>query len=248
MSFNMINTIFTAKTGLIGLSLLALVPAVQAQRLEAVGLGYHFTLGQTWVRERLIQANDFVIETAADNSRGDDAGDRLSAFARFGLGEGKLFVQPELAYTSVLGNQSRVSYYSARAAPNAEVVQYLYPRLQRFEVSALAGWHLSKRLHMLAGPVLALNQRQSSDDFAPLFRPLYQSLFAGTKPVQLLGQVGLGVQFWRLELSARYEHSLTPHTQSFTYQQRNYAYRQHTSQFMFGLAILVYDRHRPWRR
>ena len=244
----MFESDFAKKAGRIILPLLALTPAVQAQRLEAIGVGYHFTLGQTWVREPLIQVDDFVIETAADNSRGDDTGDRLSAFARFGLGESKLFVQPELAYTSVLGNQSRVSYYSARAAPYAEVVQYLYPRLQRFEVAALAGWHLSKRLHVLAGPALALNQRQSSDSFAPLFRPLYQSMFAGTRPVQLLGQVGLGVQLWRLELSARYEHSLTPHTQSFTYQQRDYAYQQHTSQFMFGLAMLVYDRHRPWRR
>jgi hypothetical protein len=244
----MSGTSFIKKAGTISLTLLTLAPVAQAQRLEAVGVGYHFTLGQTWVRERFIQAGDFMIETAADNSRGDDAGDRLSAFARFGLGAGKLFVQPELAYTSVLGNQSRVSYYSARAAPYPEVVQYLYPRLQRFEVAALAGWHLSQRLHVLAGPVLALNQRQSSDSYVPPFQPLYASLFAGTKPVQLLGQVGLGVQLWRLELSARYEHSLTPHTQSFAYQQRSYDYQQHTSQFMFGLALLVYDRHRPWRR
>jgi hypothetical protein len=244
----MSDTSHTQKAGAISLTLLLLSPGVQAQRLEAVGVGYHFTLGQTWVREPFIQAGDFMIETAADNSRGDDAGDRLSAFARFGLGTGKLFVQPELAYTSVLGNQPRVSYYSARTAPYPEVVQYLYPRLRRFEVAALAGWHLSKRLRVLAGPVLGLNQRQSSDGFAPLFQPLYESMFAGTKPVQLLGQAGLGVQLWRLELSARYEHSLTPYTQSFTYQQRSYDYRQHTSQFMFGLALLVYDRHRPWRR
>ncbi|MDO7876181.1 hypothetical protein Q5H93_15660 [Hymenobacter sp. ASUV-10] len=230
---------------LLGFLLLPL--AAPAQRLEALGLGYHFTLGQTWARQRRIQVEEYVIETDTDASRTDDTGDRFSAFARFGLGAGRWFAQPELAYTSVLGQQSSIAYYPTATAPYPQTVSYLYPRLRRAEVALLAGRHLGKRLHLLAGPVLALHRRQSSADYPTQLQPLYGSLFAATRPVQLLGQVGLGLQLWRFELSARYEHSLTPFTQSFTYQQQTYAYHQRTSQFMLGLALLVYDRHRPWR-
>ncbi|RYU81869.1 hypothetical protein [Hymenobacter persicinus] len=222
----------------------------RAQRLEAVGVGASFNISQTWARQRLIQVEQYTLQTDTDGSRLDDTGNRFSAYARLRLGEGKVFVQPELAYTSVLGNQSSITYFSQ---PDVNMVypdvSYLYPRLRRTEVALLGGAHLTRRLSVLAGPLLALNQREK-DQYAASFKPaeLYRSLAASVERVQILGQLGVGLQLGRFDLTARYEHSLTPYTREFAYRQRTYAYRQRTGQAIFGLGFLVYDRHRPWRK
>ncbi|SHI89739.1 hypothetical protein SAMN02745146_1841 [Hymenobacter daecheongensis DSM 21074] len=230
--------------------LLLLAIAAPAQRLEAVGVGASFNISQTWVRQRQIQVEQYSIRTDDDGSRLDDTGNRFSAFARIGLGTGKLFVQPELAYTSVLGNQSSITYFSR---PDVNLVypdvSYLYPRLRRTELALLGGLHLSRRFYVLAGPLLALNQREGNTH-DPAFRPaeLFNSLHRSVERVQVLGQLGVGLQLGRFDITARYERSLSPYTRAFDYNGRTYAYRQRTGQAIFGLGFLVFDRHRPWRR
>ncbi|GAA3925897.1 hypothetical protein GCM10022406_09810 [Hymenobacter algoricola] len=221
-----------------------------AQQLEAVGVGASANISQTWVRQRLIQVEQYTIRTDDDGSRLDDTGNRFSAYARIGLGAGKAFVQPELAYTSVLGNQSSITYFSR---PDVNLVypdvSYLYPRLRRAEVALLAGLHLSRRFYVLAGPLLAVNQREKDTHGAtsPL-QELYGSFNRSVVRVQALAQLGVGLQLGRFDLTARYEHSLTPYTQELRYGGQTYAYRQRTGQALLGLGFLVYDRHRPWRK
>jgi len=230
--------------------LLLAATTAPAQHLEAVGVGASFNISQTWARQRVIQAGPYTLQTHIDGSRLDDTGNRYSAYARIGFAAGQLFVQPEVAYTSVLGNQSSITYFS-RPDINLQYpdLAYLYPRIRRAEVAVLGGAHLSRRMYVLAGPVLAFNRRDKPG-YDPSFKPmeLYNSLNRSVEKVQLLGQLGLGIQLWRFDLTARYEHSLTPYTKAFTYQQQAYAYRQRTGQAIFGLGFLLYDRHRPWRQ
>lgn len=226
--------------------LLAGAQNARAQRLEAVGVGASFNVSQTWARQRIIQVEQYTIRTDDDGSRADDTGNRFSAYARIGFGAGKWFVQPEVAYTSVLGNQSSISYYSRPNAPWPDI-SYVYPRLKRTEVALLGGVHLGRRWYAVAGPLVAFNQRPG---FTPAnnLAGLYASLEQSPERVQALAQAGVGVQLWRFDLTARYEHSLTPYTRQFKYNQQTYAYRQRTSQFILGAGFLLHDRHRPWRR
>lgn len=113
----------------------------------------------------------------------------------------------------------------------------------------LPGWHLGRWGYALAGPVLALNFRQQQSAAAgQSFEALYQALDGSVRRAQLLGQLGVGVQLWRFDLSARYEHSLTPYSRTLRYQGRGYDYRQHTEQLVFSLGFLLYERQRPWRQ
>jgi hypothetical protein len=233
-----------------GSAVLLSTTAARAQRLEAAGVGASFNISQTWARQRQILVEQYTIRTDDDGSRLDDTGNRYSAYARVGFGAGKVFVQPEVAYTSVLGNQTSITYFS-RPDVNTQFpdVSFLYPRLRRAEVAVLGGVYLGRRLYVLAGPLLAVNRREK-DIHDPFYRPyeLVNSLNRSVVRTQLLGQLGLGLQLGRFELTARYEHSLTPYTREFVYRQQTYAYRQRTGQAIFGLGFLVYDRHRPWRR
>jgi hypothetical protein len=238
------------KTLLFGSALLLSALAARAQRLEAVGVGASFNISQTRARQRQILVEQYTIRTDDDGSRLDDTGNRYSAYARVGFGEGKVFVQPEVAYTSVLGNQTSITYFS-KPDVNTQYpdVSVLYPRLRRAEVALLGGVHLSRRLYALGGLLLAVNEREKNIH-DPLYRPyeLVNSLNRSVVRAQVLGQLGFGLQLGRFELQARYEHSLTPNTREFEYHGQTYAYRQRTGQALFGLGFLVYDRHRPWRK
>ena len=231
---------------------LALPPA-QAQRVEAVGLGASFNVSQSWVREPLLQLGRYQLQTQADPGRLDDTGNRYSAYMRVGLGQQGFFVQPELAYTNVLSSHYYLAYPGdpgPSSAPDYESasISTIGYRIRRAEVAALAGYHLSPNLYVLAGPVLAWQQRQSieSQDQRPI-STVYRSFYEAVEQRQLLGQAGVGVQFWHFDLNLRYEHSLTPYSRQLTYQGQTQAFHQRTNQFIFGLGLLLYSRDRPWR-
>ena len=228
--------------------LVLLLPlAARAQRLEAVGVAGTFNVNQTHAAQDRIEAGAFLIETQTDQGRGDDTGNRLSAYARLGVGGRGFFLQPELAYTKVLGNQYRITDYSQGPTrfPNT---YYFSHWLRRWELAPLAGLHLGPRAYLLAGPVLTLNRREALDQPAGqyAYQELYQGLYQSVRRVQVLGQLGVGLRLWRFDLGLRYEHSLTPYSQRFRYQHASYAYRQHTEQFILSASFLLYHRSHQW--
>jgi hypothetical protein len=214
-----------------------------AQRLEAVGVAASFNINQTWARQKSISAAEFTIRTDTEGSRLDDTGNRFSAYARVGVGAGRFFVQPELAYTSVLGQANSIFFASQPGSPFLN--QYIIaPRLRRFELATLAGLRLGQKGYLLAGPVFAVNQREQSADTRSRIEALAQGINNGVERVQLAAQVGVGIKVWRLDLNARYEHSLTPYTKGFVFDSQRYDYRQATSQLIFSLGYLLYDSRR----
>ncbi|WBA41824.1 hypothetical protein [Hymenobacter canadensis] len=231
---------------LLALCLSALPLTGHAQHLEAIGIGASFNISQTRAQQARIQLGKYDFQTGDDNSRLDDTGNRYSVFARFGMGESRLFVQPEVAYTSVLGNQSSITYFQQPDSPYPNIM-YLYPRLRRLEVAALAGLHVGRRLYVLAGPVLA-RYRSETGGTATEIEALQSAIYGSAVRYQVLGQLGLGGQFGRFDLNARYERSLTPYSREFSFQGQTYAYRQRSGQVLFTAGFLLHDRHRPWRR
>ncbi|GAA3957113.1 hypothetical protein [Hymenobacter antarcticus] len=203
-------------------------------------------MGQTWARQASLSVAQFQLLTDIDGSRLDDTGNRFSGFARVGVGLGRFFVQPEVAYSSVLGQAYGLTYFSQPSIPVPNLVIFT-PRVRRFEVATLAGLRLGKRGYLLAGPVLAYNLRDNYGDPSVVYVPLVQSLYDSVVPVQLLAQAGIGTTFWRFDVSARYEHSLTPYTRRFEYAGQQYAYRQSTSQVILNLGFLLYDSRRLGR-
>lgn len=217
--------------------------SAQAQRIEAVGVAGTFGISQTHAAQDRIEAGAFVIETQTDRARGDDTGNRLSAYARLGIGERGFFLQPELAYTKVLGNQYRITDHT-RPTTQFPDTYYFSHWLRRWELAPLAGLHLGPRAYLLAGPVLTLNRREALGQPAGqyAFEELYQGLYESVRRVQVLGQLGFGVRLWRFDLGLRYEHSLTPYSRSFRYQNARYSYRQQTEQLIFSAGFLLYHR------
>lgn len=108
------------------------------------------------------------------------------------------------------------------------------------------GRHLGPRFYVLAGPVLALQQRSTVEGTSKS-REVYRSLFSAVERGQLLGQVGLGFQVWRLDFGLRYEHSLTPYSREVTYLGQTQGFHQSTSQVMLSVGALLYDRSQRWR-
>jgi hypothetical protein len=225
-------------------------PAAQAQRLEVIGLSASFNVSQSWVRESNIQLGSYLLQTTPSQVRFDDTGNRYSAYARIRLGEGAWFAQPELAYTSVLSSRYDLSYPGGPGSPGQPGYQSASSgpfgyRIRRAEVAALAGRHFGPRFYVLAGPVLAA---QFQDAFAPAATEVYRSLYDAVAPVQLLGQVGVGLQVWRLDFGLRYEHGLTLYTREITYQGQTQGFHQRTNQFILSAGVLLYDRSQRWRQ
>jgi hypothetical protein len=220
--------------------------AAYAQRVEVIGLAASFNVSQSWARESGLQLGAHELQAAPNSVRFDDTGNRYSAYARIRLGEGALFAQPELAYTSVLSSTYPLRYDGDVNNPGASVSSFGY-RIRRAEVAALVGRHLGPRFYVLAGPVLALQQRQNSTGSSSTAE-VYRSLYNAVERTQLLGQVGLGFQVWRLDVGLRYEHSLTPYTRQVTYLGQTQGFHQSTNQVMLSAGVLLYDRSQRWRR
>ena len=227
-------------------------PAARAQRVEVVGLAASFNVSQSWARESSLQLGRYDLQTKAGAVRFDDTGNRYSAYARVRLGEGSYFLQPELAYTSVLSSKYDLSYPGDLGSPSTPGYQsagsapFGY-RIRRAEVAALAGRHFGPRFYVLAGPVLALQQREL-DGGQSSIATVYRSLYEAVNPVQLLGQVGVGLQVWHLDFGLRYEQGLTPFSRQVTYQGQTQSLHQQTNQFILSVGVLLYDRNQRWRR
>ncbi len=227
-------------------------PTARAQRVEVVGLSASFNVSQSWARESNLQLGRYQLQTKAGAVRFDDTGNRYSAYARIRLGEGSYFLQPELAYTSVLSSKYDLSYPGDLGSPNSPGYQSASSgpfgyRIRRAELAALAGRHVGPHFYVLAGPVLALQQRELVEGTSST-AAVYRSLYEAVAPAQLLGQVGVGLQVWRLDFGLRYEQSLTPFSRQVTYQGQTQGLHQHTSQLMLSVGALLYDRNQRWRR
>ncbi len=229
-----------------------LLPAAQAQRVEVVGLAASFNISQSWLREPGLQLGAYQLRGNA-GARFDDTGNRFSAYSRIRLGESAFFVQPELAYTSVLSSRYDLSYPGDSGPPSAPGYQppssapFGY-RIRRAEVAVLAGWHLSPGFYVVAGPVLArqLREKVTASQSSP--DAVYGSLYNAVERQQLLAQLGVGLQVWRLDLGLRYEQSLTPYTRQVTYAGLTQGFHQRTNQFIISAGVLLYDRSRQWRK
>lgn len=225
-------------------------PTAQAQRLEVIGLSASFNVSQSWVRESDLQLGSYLLQTKPGQVRFDDTGNRYAVYARIRLGEGAWFAQPELAYTSVLSSRYDLSYPGGPGSPGQPGYQSASSgpfgyRIRRAEVVALAGRHFGAHFYALAGPVLAAQLRETAQSPAP---EVYRSLYEAVAPVQLLGQVGVGLQVWRLDFGLRYEHSLTPYSRQLTYQGQTQGFHQRTNQFILSAGVLLYDRSRRWHQ
>lgn len=221
------------------LSGLAAVQTAHAQHLQAVGVSGSFNINQTWATQRELTLGSTTVLTHTDLAREDDTGNRVSAYARVGLGEGRFFVQPEIGYTKVLGNQYEVHFPKG-------YFNYA-PWIRRLEVAALAGYHITEKFYVLAGPVVARHQREKAiSNSTESWAAAYNSLYASPERVQVLGQVGVGVQLWRFDIGARYESSLTPYTKQLRFDNKTYAYRQSTNQYIFQVGFLLFDSNHPW--
>ncbi|TDN37678.1 hypothetical protein A8B98_03930 [Hymenobacter sp. UV11] len=229
-----------------------LLPAAQAQRVEVVGLAASFNISQSWLREPGLQLGAYQLGGNA-GARFDDTGNRFSAYSRIRLGEGAFFVQPELAYTSVLSSRYDLSYPGDPGPPSAPDYQpptsgpFGY-RIRRADVAVLAGWHLNPRFYVVAGPVLARQLRQQITASQIASNAVFSSLYEAVERQQLLAQVGVGLQVWRLDLGLRYEQSLTPYSRQITYAGQTQGFHQRTNQLIFSAGVLLYDRSRRWRK
>ncbi|TVT37798.1 hypothetical protein FNT36_21765 [Hymenobacter setariae] len=230
---------------------LCMASVAQAQRVEVIGLAASFNVSQSWARESGLQLGTYELQTSPSSVRFDDTGNRYSAYARIRLGEGSMFAQLELAYTSALSSTYPLNYPGDAGSPSdpgyqpASNAPFGY-RIRRAEVAALVGRHLGPHFYALAGPVLALQQRQSASGTSSTAE-VYRSLYGAVERGQLLGQVGFGFQVWRLDFGLRYEHSLTPYTREVTYLGQTQNFHQRTSQVMLSIGALLYDRSQRWR-
>jgi hypothetical protein len=226
--------------------------AAQAQRVEVIGLSASFNVSQSWARESNLQLGAYELQTTAYRVRFDDTGNRYSAYARIRLGEGALFAQPELAYTNTSGSRYDLNYPGDGRPPSDPDYQPgsrvpFGHHIRRAELAALMGRHLGPRFYVLAGPVLALQHRETVTNNS-VGTEIYRSLYAAVERGQMLGQVGLGFQVWRLDFGLRYEHSLTPYSREVTYLGQTQGFHQSTSQVMLSVGALLYDRSQRWRR
>jgi hypothetical protein len=220
--------------------------------VEVVGLAASFNVSQSWAREPGLQLGRYQLQTKTGAVRFDDTGNRYSAYARIRLGEGSYFLQPEVAYTSVLSSKYDLTYPGDLGSPSApdyqsaSSVPFGY-RIRRAELATLVGRHFGAHFYVLAGPVLALQHREPGDGQSAS-STVYRSLYEAVAPAQLLGQVGVGLQVWRLDFGLRYEQGLTPFSRQVTYQSQTQDFHQQTNQFILSVGALLYDRSQRWRR
>lgn len=217
--------------------------AARAQRLEALSLSSSLLVTQTTVRPYTIPVSpSYTLETRADGGRYDDIGYRLAAAGRWRLGQAGLFVQPEVAYVATTGQYIGVGY----AVPNLPGWNSFFTfshRIKRWELAPLAGWHITRRSYILAGPLLALNLREADileRPGYPASDAIYNSLNRSVEPLQLAAQVGIGYLVGRFDFSLRFEQSLTPYTRRFAFEGNTYGYEQQIRQGLFTAGFLLY--------
>lgn len=231
-----------ASRWLANLLLLLLIPlASHAQQLEALVASSSLNVTQTRATAPVIPMGPvYTLLTDEDRSRTDDIGYRLALAARWQLGRAGFFVQPELAFTNTRGQTYFINYYRVPQFPDRDNFSH---RIHRWEAVGLVGKHTSRHTYVLAGPVLALNQRQTQSTAAPgSIGAVYNSLFQTVEPVQLLVQAGVGFLAGRFDFNLRLEQSLTPYTRRGTFEGTTYGYEQQVRQGLFTAGFLLYRR------
>jgi len=223
------------------IGLLASLPfAAAGQRLEAAGASISLNVTQTKARPYVIPTGYYTLYTNADYAEYDDLGYRLAAYVRWQIGQSSFFVQPELGYTSSRGQTYQIASKPDPRFPFPDF-EVFSPIIRRGELAALAGWHTGRHTYLMAGPVLAINQREAVlDTTNHTSLNVYNSLNQSVIRVQLLGQVGVGVTFGRFDFNLRLEQSLTPYSNSFILNGTTYSYRQQIRQGLATAGFLLY--------
>lgn len=222
---------------------LALPLAAAGQQLEGVGVAVSGNVTQTPVTPEVIPIPPYVLATDGDTSPYDEVGYRLSAYARWRVGQSRYFVQPELAYTSTRG-QAYLVLYDLNGPIGPSFFTFGH-QIWRGEVAVLGGWHTGRHTYVLAGPVLAINQREpllTVEPGYPATTAIFNSLYQSVERIQALGQVGAGFAAGRFDFNLRYEQSLTPYSRRFYFDGGTHAYRQRIRQGIFTAGFLLYKR------
>jgi len=186
----------------------------------------------------------YVLATNGDNSRYDEIGYRLAAYARWQVKASRFFMQPELAYTDTKGQAYPVLYNLTNTQFGPSFFTFGHT-IRRWELAVLAGRHTGKHTYILGGPLIAINQRQTllpETPGYPASAAIFNSLFQSVLPVQLLAQAGIGATFGRFDFNLRYEQSLTPYTRRFTFEGTTYRYEQQIRQGVFTAGFLLHRR------
>jgi hypothetical protein len=219
----------------------ALCRPAWAQHLEAITISTSLNITQTRAAASIIPMGPtYTLLTDKDRNRYDDIGYRLALAARWKLGSAGFFAQPEVAFTNTRGQNYIISYYRAPQFPDGD--SFIHS-IHRWELGFLFGKHTGRHTYVLAGPILALNQRETQLN-APLgsVGAVYNSLFQTVEPVQLLLQAGVGVAVGRFDFNLRLEQSLTPYTRRGTFDGSSYGYEQQIRQGLFTVGFLLYKR------
>lgn len=138
-------------------------------------------------------ANVEEVQNGWEND-GISAGIHAGVFGRLKLGP--LFIQPEAYYTFTKAKLSKSDLQ------NSQIPEELELDFHRLDVPVMAGFRLSKTLRINGGPFAsvllnteAISKSQSVEDQV---NDLYKRAVWGW-------QAGLGLDFWRLTIDARYE-------------------------------------------
>ncbi len=224
------------------LSLLLLPIIGNCQRLEVVGAEMSLNVTQTSVSPNVIALSPYTLATNVTGTRYDDIGYRFAAYARWQIKRSRLFIQPEVGYTSTKG-QPYLVFYDAVPISFGPYYFTFGHHIRRWEIAALGGLHTGRHTYVLLGPVLTFNQRENLLEVTPGYpasAAIFNSLFQSVQPVQLLGQLGVGVTFGRFDFNLRLEQSLTPYTRRFTFDGSTYGYRQQIRQGLATAGFLLY--------
>jgi hypothetical protein len=215
-----------------------------AQHLEAVLASTSLNSTQTKATSAAIPIGPiYTLLTDVDRNRYDDIGYRLTLAARWRVGNGGFFAQPEAAFTATRGQSYIIRYYRTPQFPDGDTFSH---RIRRWELAGLLGYHTSRRTYILVGPVLAFNQQQAQLAALPgSVAAVYNSLFQTVEPVQVLVQAGAGLTVGRFDLSLRLEQSLTPYSRRGTFEGATYGYEQHIRQGLFTAGFLIYKQQVP---
>jgi hypothetical protein len=214
----------------------------KAQHLEAVGLAASLNVTQTPAQPAFVNMGSYVLDTHGDNSRYDEIGYRLAAYARWQLGASRFFGQTELAYTNTRSQAYPVLYDLTNPQFGPSFFTFSHT-IRRWEAAGLLGLHTGRHTYLLAGPVVAFNQREASLPVTPGYpasAAIFNSLLQSVEPVQALVQAGVGIVVGRFDFNLRLEQSLTPYTRRFTFEGVTYRYEQQVRQGLLTAGILLY--------
>lgn len=121
-----------------------------AQHLEAAGLSGSLNVTQTPARPAFVNMGSYVLDMHGDNSRYDEIGYRLAAYARWQLGASRFFGQPELAYTDTRSQAYPVLYDLTNPQFGPSFFTFSHT-IRRWEAAGLLGLHTGRQAYVRTG-------------------------------------------------------------------------------------------------